>query len=97
MQSSDLCIPKMNTNIPKQKIIETLLNTKIGKIERLTEIPLKQNPLYKRILFTITWDSNNPLVKCWQQRIIKKQTLKLVPNKRDPQYWLITASCCPCK
>ena len=64
MSRSDLCIPKININIKKTFIMETLQNANLGVIERMTELPLKQNPLYKRILFTILWNtSTNPMVE----------------------------------
>ena len=94
---NDLCIPKINANIPKNTIIENLLRANIGTIVRLTELPLKNNPLCKRILFTISWNLSNPKVEQLQQRIQNNQTLKLVPNKDEPQFWLIALSCCPGK
>lgn len=97
MNSSDLCIPKMNINIPKTYVVEILSKADLGKIERMTELPLKQNPLYKRVLFTITWNVNNPKVEYWKTRIMKQQPLKLIPTKTIPYYWIITASCCPTK
>ena len=77
--------------------METLQNANIGVIERMTELPLKQNPLYKRILFTILWNtsSTNPMVETWIERIQNHQTLKIVPKKSEPHYWMITQSCCP--
>jgi hypothetical protein len=96
MSRSDLCIPKININIKKSFIMETIQKAKLGMIERMTELPLKQNPLYKRILFTITWNTSaNPMVETWILRIKNNQQLKLVPNKEEPHYWIITQSCCP--
>lgn len=96
MSRSDLCIPKININVKKTFIMETLQNANIGVIERMTELPLKQNPLYKRILFTILWNtSTNPMVEKWIERIKNNKNLKLVPHKSEPHYWMITQSCCP--
>lgn len=96
MSRSDLCIPKINANIKKSFIMETIQKAKLGVIERMTELPLKQNPLYKRILFTITWNTTtNPMVERWILRIKNNQQLKLVPTKEEPHYWIITQSCCP--
>ena len=54
--------------------METLQNANIGVIERMTELPLKQNPLYKRILFTILWNtSTNSMVEKWIERIKNNQ------------------------
>ena len=97
LTKSDLCIPKINANISKNTIIENLLKTNIGTIDRITELPLKNNPLCKRILFTITWNLLNPKVALLRQRIQNNQTLKLIPKIDEPQFWLIALSCCPGK
>ena len=97
MLRSDLCIPKISINIKKTIIMETLQKANLGVIERITELPLKHNPLYKRILFTVLWNTAPPQSQNWIQRIKNNQTLKIVPNKAEPHYWMITESCCPGK
>ena len=93
----DLCIPKLNSNVPKQFIVETLQKINIGTLERITELPLKQNPLFKRILFTIVWNEKNPRVNNIKNRLIQNETIKLIPKKDEPNFWIIMQSCCPGK
>jgi hypothetical protein len=95
MSRCDLCIPKININIQKAFIMETLQKANLGMIERMTELPLKHNPLYKRILFTVSWNTNSKRSEDWIHRIKNKQTLKVVPQRTEPHYWMITESCCP--
>lgn len=97
MLKSDLCIPKININIKKKYIMEKIEKANIGAITRMTELPLKQNPLYKRILFTMIWNQENQKVANLVMRVESNQNLKLVPVKSEPCYWIITKSCCPGK
>ena len=94
-EKRDLCIPKINSNVSKQFIVDTLQKANLGELERFTELPLKQNPLYKRILFTIKWEIDKPKTIQYKEILEKKQTLKLVPDRNDSQFWIIVPSCCP--
>ena len=94
-EKSDLCIPKINSNVSKQFIVDTLQKANLGQLERFTELPLKHNPLYKRILFTVKWEVDKPKTIQYKKMIENNQTLKLVPNRNDPQFWIIVPSCCP--
>ena len=95
MTTIDLCIPKMNANVAKPFVIQTLQKANLGVLQRITELPLKQNPLYKRILFSIRWNVDNPSCIRLQERLANNQPIRLVPNKEEPYFWLITTSCCP--
>ena len=95
MNRCDLCIPKINVNIDKAFIKEKLQH--LGRVIRMTELSLKTNPLYKRILFTIEWDEFKDNVELWKTRIANNQALKLIPYPNDPQFWLIAPSTCPTK
>jgi hypothetical protein len=85
----NLCIPRMKTTISKDYIHERLCNLKLGKIEKIIEIPLKNDPTHKRVLFRTTIDNIDT-------------TAKLIDHLKDrgyinfvydtPWYWKIVTT-----
>lgn len=85
----NLCIPRIDSNIKKEYIYERLSNIQVGKIERIIEIPLKNDATYKRILFRITWNSNEKSIKM-QEQLKNKGLINFVYDM--PWYWKIFIS-----
>jgi hypothetical protein len=54
----NLCIPRVESTITKDYIYNKLCNLNAGKIEKLVEIPLKNDSTHKRILFRIALNNN---------------------------------------
>jgi hypothetical protein len=53
-----LCIPRIESTIKREFIFKKLCMLKIGYIQKMTEIPLKNNPNFKRILVRIQWNDS---------------------------------------
>ena len=85
----NLCIPRVDAKITKDYIYEKLCNLQAGKIERIVEIPLKNDPTHKRILFKITWKNNETSQKL-QSRLENQQTVNYVYD--PPWYWKIVTT-----
>ena len=85
----NLCIPRIDATISKDYIYKKLCNLKAGKIEKLTEIPLKNDSTHKRILFKITWQ-NNEMSKKLQDNLQKYNSINLVHDM--PWFWKIVTT-----
>jgi urease accessory protein UreE len=85
----NLCIPRIDSTITKDYIYKKLCNLKAGKIEKITEIPLKNDSTHKRILFKITWQ-NNEMAKKLQDNLEKFNSINLVYDM--PWYWKIVTT-----
>ena len=48
-----LCIPRMDTNVTKEYIIQVLSKINMGQIIRIIELPIKRDPGSKRIIIKI--------------------------------------------
>ena len=85
-----LCIPKVSSTIPRQQIFETFCKLKIGRINRITENPLRADPAYKRVVLSINWD-NSPLSKEIQE-VLKDPVEHMNVVYDMPWYWQIYAN-----
>jgi len=83
---SSICIPRIESSISKDYIYNTLCNLKIGVIEKITEIPLKNDPTHKRVIIKMLWNktcqSNNI-----KNLLASKGSFKVVHDM--PWYWKI--------
>ena len=84
---SSICIPRIESSISKDYIYKTLCNLHIGKIEKITEIPLKNDPTHKRIIIKLHWNQNSINI---QKTILNTGSIKIVHNM--PWYWKIVAT-----
>ena len=83
----NLCIPRIKSNTTKEYIKKKLCNLQFfGKIEKIIEIPLKNDPTYKRILIKIIWNTNEPS-KNFQERLRNTGSINYVYD--FPWYWKI--------
>ena len=84
-KTSELCIPCLSVDISKQFIFNTICNLKIGFIQRITEIPLRTNQLFKRIIIKIKWNPCTEKSKMIHQRILQQDPVFIVYD--FPFYW----------
>jgi len=83
----NLCIPKINSNIKLEYIYKNLSNIHLfQKIEKIIEIPLKNNPMYKRILIKVIWNDNENSKKI-KEKLKNNGSINFVYN--FPWYWKI--------
>lgn len=57
-QKNNICIPRMENNIDKKQIFNIFKKLNIGYIEKIIEIPLKNDNEYKRVIIKIKWNNN---------------------------------------
>lgn len=89
----ELCIPRMSINISKDTIFKTFCNLKLGYIERISEIPLKSNPHFKRIIIRIKLNLSTDQAKFIHQRIINLEPVFIVYDM--PWYWKVVLNQVP--
>jgi len=89
----ELCIPRISINISKDTIFKTFCSLKLGYIERISEIPLKSNPLFKRIIIRIKSNPSTNQAKCIHQRILNSEPVFIVYDM--PWYWKIVLNQVP--
>ena len=81
-----LCIPKVNNEFSSNFIFNKLCLLKIGYIQKIIEIPLKNNQNCKRIIFKIRW-SNETKAQFFKNRIETGEPIFIVYN--NPWFWKI--------
>lgn len=81
-----LCIPRIPTDTAKEYVYDTINGLSIGRIQRLTEIPLKNDPSQKRVLLKIKYEERSD-TKCIQKQLMQRGSIKLVHDM--PWYWKI--------
>ena len=88
---SSICIPRIDSKIQMEYIHNTISKLNLGNIERINEIPLRNDPAYKRVIITIQWNKGNEVVKYIQTKFTERGSVKLVHDM--PWYWKI----CPAR
>lgn len=82
-----LCIPRVDNSIPRSQIFSTFCNLKIGFIDKIFEIPLKNDENGKRIIIKFrTWVSN-PISDAIMERLNANKDIKIMYN--NPWYWVV--------
>jgi hypothetical protein len=84
MQKS-LCIPRIDINIKKDYIYNKIVQFNFGIIKSIKEVPLYNQPNYKRIILHIEWDTTNERTKEVEEILEKIGSVKLVYDM--PFYW----------
>jgi len=81
-----ICIPRVDCTIAKQEIFEKIRALRVGFIEKIIEIPNKNDETNKRVIIKFkTWVEND-LSKRILCRFEEKKDIKIVYN--DPWYWV---------
>ncbi len=81
-----LCIPKIENTIHRELIFKKLCLLNIGYIQKLTEIPLKKNPNFKRILIRVKWNTLDKTLDL-KKKLLDGHTIKFVHQM--PWFWKI--------
>ncbi len=84
-----LCIPRMDANTPRQYILRTLYKLNWGYVSIVNEIPLRNEPTQKRIMWRVRWNADSDNAKEYQERIRNGECLKLVHDMNSPYFWKI--------
>jgi hypothetical protein len=85
--SESLCIPKVDVGVSKDYIYKTISKLKIGNIQNIIEIPLRNDPNYKRIIIKLFWNENEPRIKNIKKNLCESGSLKIVHDM--PWYWKV--------
>ena len=88
--SSSICIPRIETAITKEYIFKTFIDLKIGYIQRISEIPLRNDPTHKRVIINLQWNNNAQNAIYIQKKMTELGSVKLVHDM--PWYWKIVAT-----
>jgi hypothetical protein len=85
----NLCIPRMKTSVTKDYIYDKLCHLKLGRIDRIVEIPLKNDPTHKRVLFRISVDNNQTTINILEH-LKNRGGINFVYD--SPWYWKIVTT-----
>jgi len=88
--SSSICIPRIESSIPKEYIYNTMAGLRLGKIDKIIEIPLRHEPSFKRIIINLSWNTNEDRVRKLQTHLDKMGSIKVVHDM--PWYWKIVST-----
>ena len=88
MSSSSICIPRVESTISKEYIKTILSNLNIGIINRIIEIPLRNDNTHKRIIINLNWNKTQKSINM-QKTLTKSGSIKLVYNNNEPWFWKI--------
>ena len=84
-----VCIPKVSVKTTSQYIFGVFCALKVGFIEKLTEVPIKNDPEYKRVFIKIKWNQTE-LSKYIHERFDAKENVKVVYS--EPWYWICVST-----
>jgi hypothetical protein len=84
-----LCIPRIEARITKEYITKVFTSLKIGRIDQINEIPLRNDTKHKRIIIKIKWNQseNTDIIL---SRLNKNETIKIVHDW--PWYWRVVST-----
>lgn len=83
---TSICIPRMESSISREYIYTTFHQLNIGHIDKLTEILLRNDPTYKRILLKIRLNNSKTAFDI-KEFLEKSGSVKIVYNM--PWYWKV--------
>ena len=83
-----LCIPRMPTTMSKSYVFQSLCRLKWGHISILNEIPLRNDPTQKRVLFRVRWGATENAVE-YKAKIQNGDDIKMVHDIASPFFWKI--------
>jgi len=89
IKQTDICIPRMEQSTTRQTIFDTFKKLNIGRIERITENPLKNDTTYKRVILRIKWN-NTEQAETIKNRLNTNQPVNIVYQL--PWFWRVVLS-----
>jgi hypothetical protein len=84
-----ICIPRVDMNVSKGFIFNIFKQMKIGYIEGIYEIPIRNDDQYKRILIKIRWNKSQ-MANYINERFNTDQNIKVVYSM--PWYWICVSN-----
>ena len=88
-KSTSLCIPRMESKTSKEFILQTMNKLQIGRIEKITEIPLRNDPKHKRVIIKVRWTPSENTTNILS-RLENDQTIKVVYEW--PWFWKMVST-----
>lgn len=82
-----LCIPRVNKDVKKQKIFEVFGALKVGFIDKITEIPLRNDDTGKRVVIKFRTWVDTPLSQRIMMRLDSGNDIKIVYD--NPWFWVV--------
>uniref|UniRef100_A0A6C0JHA7 Uncharacterized protein n=1 Tax=viral metagenome TaxID=1070528 RepID=A0A6C0JHA7_9ZZZZ len=80
----------MEISIPKTYIYKIISSLDMGKIDRITEIPLRNNSEYKRIIIKFQWNDTEENSVNLKNQLETFGSLKIVHDM--PWYWKVVST-----
>lgn len=84
-----LCIPRIENSVTKEFIVNVFKKLKIGAIEQISEIPLRNDNKHKRVLIKIRWSEESENAKTMMNRLSNEEAVKVVYE--FPWFWKVVA------
>jgi hypothetical protein len=88
--SSSICIPRIETSTPKGYIYNIITSLCLGKIDKITEIPLRNDPSHKRIIINLRWNMKDNNAVDLKNQLDNLGSIKVVHNM--PWYWKVVST-----
>lgn len=88
--TQSICIPRVDNSLTRETIYSTFQRINVGNIERITEIPLRNDQYHKRIIIKIRWNQGSELATKIQCLIETTGSFKLIYDM--PWYWKIVST-----
>jgi len=93
---NSICIPRIDSAIPKSQIIKTFESLHIGKLEGVIEIPYKDSTKFKRIIVKIEWNESE-MSQYILTRFTEGKNVKIVYDKTAPWFWICVPNRLHCR
>jgi hypothetical protein len=84
-----ICIPRIDSRISKNMVFDVFCKMKVGYIEKIYEIPIKNDNNFKRVFLKIKWN-NTKMAEYIQQRFDEGLNVKVVHSM--PWYWICVSN-----
>lgn len=89
----NLCIPRVNTSVTKEQVLETINKYSFGCIEKIDVIKkkgsYKNNDLSNMVFIYFKEWYDNDMAKSVKERLVSGKDIKIIYD--DPWYWKISA------
>lgn len=90
--SPSLCIPRVFSNISREKIFKVFQQIQFGVIDHIDMIPIRGGGggSYQRVF--IHFKSWNPQANMWRERLLAGKEVKIVYHDIEPYFWKVSAN-----
>jgi hypothetical protein len=83
-----LCIPRVDISTPSEYIFKKMCKLNWGYIQKIIEIPMRNDPYQKRIIVKLKWNNNQETIE-YKEKIKKGESIKVVHSPHEPWFWKI--------